>query len=252
MKRKYQLHAVSIHDGSAESGHYYTIIKDHSQNIWREVNDIRVKVVDEETVFEQSNGGCGLKTAYWLVYISDALHQQYTKLNINEYDPSAINKNVTNHIYGKRIPAPLLSQQDELNKKLRGEVDDFKNSEAANKVTSLYDRRLAELTTVIDSKDKNKDLANFYVNLFTKEMKDTSKRLLIDQCFFETQNVRRQQAERSEGIIMKIDEKSKGRPTYPQDGKNWISGDEMVKVTEAMTAYQERFLNTFIQAQVFG
>jgi hypothetical protein len=51
---------------------------------------------------------------------------------------------------------------------------------------------------------------------------------------------------------MKIDEKSKGRPTYPQDGKNWISEDEMVKVTGAMTAYQERFLNTFIQAQVFG
>jgi len=47
---KYQLHGVCIHDGSAESGHYYTLIKDHHQNVWREFNDIRVKIVDEETV----------------------------------------------------------------------------------------------------------------------------------------------------------------------------------------------------------
>ena len=51
-------------------------------------------------MFEQSNGGAGLKTAYWLVYISDELLNQYKKLNINEYDPSAMNKNVANHIYG--------------------------------------------------------------------------------------------------------------------------------------------------------
>ena len=69
----YQLHAVCIHDGSAESGHYYTFIKDHHQDVWREYNDIRVKVVDEETVLNQAKGGEGYKSAYWLVYISDKM-----------------------------------------------------------------------------------------------------------------------------------------------------------------------------------
>ena len=31
----YHLHGVCIHDGTAESGHYYSYIKDPTQNIWR-------------------------------------------------------------------------------------------------------------------------------------------------------------------------------------------------------------------------
>ena len=94
---------MCIHDGSAESGHYYTIIKDHHQNVWREFNDIRVKTVEEETVLSQSKGGDGYKSAYWLVYISDKVLQQYKQINYNQYDPVDMQKNVTNHIYGQRI-----------------------------------------------------------------------------------------------------------------------------------------------------
>ena len=65
------------------------------------------------------------------------------------------------------------------------EVDEFKNSEAANKVTALYDKRLVELQNIFEPKKDekapiNKELANFYACLYIKELKDTAKRLLLD------------------------------------------------------------------------
>jgi len=83
----YHLHAICVHDGGADSGHYFTFIKDHYQGIWRKFNDIRVTTVDEAEVMEQSIGGQGAMTAYWLVYISEAKFKEYRTININAYDP---------------------------------------------------------------------------------------------------------------------------------------------------------------------
>jgi hypothetical protein len=49
---RYHLHAICVHDGSAEGGHYFTFIKDHYQDIWRKFNDIRVTTVSEAEVME--------------------------------------------------------------------------------------------------------------------------------------------------------------------------------------------------------
>lgn len=67
----YHLHAVCVHDGNAESGHYYTFIYDHFQKKWRKYNDIRISDASEEDVLREINGGDDKKTAYWLVYVSD-------------------------------------------------------------------------------------------------------------------------------------------------------------------------------------
>jgi uncharacterized UBP type Zn finger protein len=69
-KNPYYLHAICVHDGSAQSGHYYAFIKDRHQNKWRKYNDIRVTEVSEEDVFKESNGGSGWASAYWVVYIN--------------------------------------------------------------------------------------------------------------------------------------------------------------------------------------
>ena len=61
-----------------------------------------MKIVDEETVLSQASGG-SFKSAYWLVYISERMLNEYKKINFNQYDPSGMQKNVTNHIYGQRI-----------------------------------------------------------------------------------------------------------------------------------------------------
>jgi len=87
----YHLHAVCIHDGSAESGHYYTLIKEHTTNIWRKFNDIKVETIAEKDVFENANGGFGQKTAFWVVYLSKSetqtasQFQLYQMSNNNHY-----------------------------------------------------------------------------------------------------------------------------------------------------------------------
>ena len=51
-KHKYILHSVLIHDGVADSGHYYTYIKNHTSETqnWIKFNDIHVNEVSEEKV----------------------------------------------------------------------------------------------------------------------------------------------------------------------------------------------------------
>lgn len=57
--KPYYLHALSIHDGNAYSGHYYALIYDRYNKKWRRFNDIRVSDIPEEEVFTQANGGHG-------------------------------------------------------------------------------------------------------------------------------------------------------------------------------------------------
>jgi ubiquitin carboxyl-terminal hydrolase 25/28 len=104
----YFLHAILIHDGNAESGHYYTFIFDRVADKWWRYNDFQVSEETEENVMSESfgdnNNSCQ-KTAYSLIYINEYIESQFTgsslhlwgsgvpkSLNINEDDRSTIMK----------------------------------------------------------------------------------------------------------------------------------------------------------------
>ena len=72
-KEPYHLHSIAVHQGGAESGHYFAYIYDRAQQKWRKYNDIRVTDVTEEEVFKASEGGDGWETAYWVVYVQDSI-----------------------------------------------------------------------------------------------------------------------------------------------------------------------------------
>lgn len=56
-KYKYLLSSILIHDGSADSGHYYSYIFDHDCKKWRKFNDIQVTdEIDETKVLNESYG----------------------------------------------------------------------------------------------------------------------------------------------------------------------------------------------------
>ena len=84
----YHLHAVCIHDGNATSGHYYTFINDRIQKKWRRFNDLRVSDATEEEVFNESSGGDGWKTAYWVVYVNDDIEKELRQNDIHTYKPN--------------------------------------------------------------------------------------------------------------------------------------------------------------------
>ena len=78
----YHLHAVCVHDGGAQSGHYYTFIKDHKAGVWRKFNDLKCDKVEEKEVYEHANGGSGAKTAFWVVYLSNQELQTASGANL--------------------------------------------------------------------------------------------------------------------------------------------------------------------------
>ena len=59
-----------MHEGDANSGHFFCFIKDHKENKWRKFNDTNIKEVTEEEVLLYSEGGHGYFTAFWVFYIS--------------------------------------------------------------------------------------------------------------------------------------------------------------------------------------
>jgi ubiquitin carboxyl-terminal hydrolase 25 len=69
----YYLHAILIHEGTAESGHYYSFIYDRKQDLWWRFSDVNVSIEVEEVVFKEAFGGqiASLKTAYSLIYINE-------------------------------------------------------------------------------------------------------------------------------------------------------------------------------------
>ena len=68
----YYLHAILIHDGTAESGHYYSFIFDRKSQSWWRFSDVNVGPEVETVVMNESFGGLNdsKKTAYCLIYIN--------------------------------------------------------------------------------------------------------------------------------------------------------------------------------------
>lgn len=76
-ERPYLLHAVLIHDGLAENGHYYTYQYDRSIKGWWLINDHKVQLVEEKQVMQDALGvTSGYKNCCNLVYISKLIADQ--------------------------------------------------------------------------------------------------------------------------------------------------------------------------------
>lgn len=68
----YSLHAVLVHRGSANAGHYYSFVRADfgDADTWYKCNDESVETVDWNTVAESSFGGAGKDSAYCFIYAS--------------------------------------------------------------------------------------------------------------------------------------------------------------------------------------
>ncbi|XP_076974855.1 ubiquitin carboxyl-terminal hydrolase 25 isoform X3 [Tamandua tetradactyla] len=67
----YRLHAVLVHEGQANAGHYWAYIFDHHENRWMKYNDIAVTKSSWEELMRDSFGGYRNASAYCLMYIND-------------------------------------------------------------------------------------------------------------------------------------------------------------------------------------
>uniref|UniRef100_A0A8B9FCA0 ubiquitinyl hydrolase 1 n=1 Tax=Amazona collaria TaxID=241587 RepID=A0A8B9FCA0_9PSIT len=69
----YRLHAVLVHEGQANAGHYWAFIYDQSRKSWLKYNDISVTESSWEELERDSFGGLSNASAYCLMYINDKM-----------------------------------------------------------------------------------------------------------------------------------------------------------------------------------
>ncbi|NXQ95659.1 UBP28 hydrolase, partial [Sagittarius serpentarius] len=67
----YRLHAVLVHEGQANAGHYWAFVYDQPRQTWLKYNDISVTESSWEELERDSFGGSKNASAYCLMYISD-------------------------------------------------------------------------------------------------------------------------------------------------------------------------------------
>ncbi|XP_077198531.1 ubiquitin carboxyl-terminal hydrolase 25 isoform X2 [Paroedura picta] len=68
---RYRLHAVLVHEGQANAGHYWAYIYDRCQRRWMKYNDISVTKSTWEELERDSFGGYRNASAYCLMYVND-------------------------------------------------------------------------------------------------------------------------------------------------------------------------------------
>uniref|UniRef100_A0A672NBW0 Ubiquitin carboxyl-terminal hydrolase n=1 Tax=Sinocyclocheilus grahami TaxID=75366 RepID=A0A672NBW0_SINGR len=71
MQVPYRLHAVLVHEGQANAGHYWAYIFNPHQQRWMKYNDISVTKSSWEELVRDSFGGYRNASAYCLMYIDD-------------------------------------------------------------------------------------------------------------------------------------------------------------------------------------
>lgn len=77
------MHAIVIHDGGAETGHYYAYIYDRKLKKWYKFNDHNVSEEIEEVVFYDAYGDImSHKTAYCILYINEKIASLLNNVSI--------------------------------------------------------------------------------------------------------------------------------------------------------------------------
>ncbi|XP_057605086.1 ubiquitin carboxyl-terminal hydrolase 28 isoform X6 [Hippopotamus amphibius kiboko] len=82
----YRLHAVLVHEGQANSGHYWAYIYNQPRQVWLKYNDISVTESSWEELERDSYGGLRNVSAYCLMYINDKLPHFTAEAVLNDLD----------------------------------------------------------------------------------------------------------------------------------------------------------------------
>lgn len=190
-KHPYHLHSICVHDGGAESGHYFAYIYDRQQKKWRKYNDIRVMDVTEEEVFKQAEGGDSWASASWVVYVQDEIAKTLDHSNINYYtvpeqDPT---RDFSKHCYGALIPPDVEAVVAAENAALAKEIDDQRNTKFFQDLKSLYTTRWKAYKDNFlsgSSSDKSINLKCLAHHLYAKNEANILKKVLLAECYQQT------------------------------------------------------------------
>ncbi|CAD8199682.1 unnamed protein product [Paramecium octaurelia] len=137
---KYQLQSVLIHEGMANSGHYYTYIKDFRLNKWFKFNDIRVTEETREKVFQDAIGVKPGINAYLLIYVKDEFVQEEVKFPKRLYSTST-EKDYLQDSYGSFLSQSQNESIKRENQLFQNEIEDYKQARIIERIAEAYQTR---------------------------------------------------------------------------------------------------------------
>ncbi|CAK60951.1 unnamed protein product (macronuclear) [Paramecium tetraurelia] len=139
-KHKYLLQSILIHDGQANSGHYYTYIKDFRRETWFKFNDIHVGVETKEKVFQDAFGMKTGVNAYLLIYARIDIVKQELESQIRSYRISS-EQGYLNDKYGSFLNYMQREQLAKENQLFYNEIEEYKSSRIIEKLIESYQIR---------------------------------------------------------------------------------------------------------------
>jgi len=166
-KTPYYLHSIMIHDGTHESGHYYTFIKDFSNGIYRMYNDISVSEVDISRVTEESKGGKGTINAYSLVYVCEETWKNCSKANLHNYSLQGRDSHSTD-AYNELVPPLLAEKVYKENDALMDTIEEAECSDMAKHIISMYEARYEKIKTFMEKEKPSLECASSITQFFFK------------------------------------------------------------------------------------
>lgn len=222
-ERPYFLHAIMVHDGVAEQGHYFTFIYDRVKKMWWKLNDHNVCMELESDVFRVAFGGEGHSSACNLIYMSKHIADQidlYKKPLFTEQHAEFFN-----------IAKPLKRSIQEQNYRFTIQQQNFVVTHCVQKINSTFKARLNRLEEEEQSLNTIEEmkLHSFFHYLKNVGFNGYAKWMTLNQCFKE---------EHPQGLDIVQLQKNEGNEQHD------------VIYTELLKHYQDRFLSLTQQEQI--
>lgn len=86
LKLAYKLHAVFMHQGQANYGHYWIYILDHDEQQWWKYNDSIVSKVNESEIYRDTTGDTA--NPYFLVYVDANKANDFVETIVKKQQPA--------------------------------------------------------------------------------------------------------------------------------------------------------------------
>lgn len=177
-ERPFFLHAIMIHDGVAEQGHYFTYVYDRVKKQWWKLNDHDASMELEEEVFKTAFGDNGTqRSACNIVYMSKHIADQIDKYKKPLYTEGhaelfKIQKKTKQEIQEKNYNFTISQQQ-------------FIVSQCVSRINTSFRARLGKLQEEWDALQGIEDmkLHSFYHYLKSIEFGGYAKWMTLNQVF---------------------------------------------------------------------
>ncbi|XP_027969648.1 ubiquitin carboxyl-terminal hydrolase 25 isoform X3 [Eumetopias jubatus] len=168
----YRLHAVLVHEGQANAGHYWAYIFDHRENRWMKYNDIAVTKSSWEELVRDSFGGYRNASAYCLMYINDKA-QFLIKEELNKETGQAL-------VGIETLPPDLRDFVEEDNQRFEKELEEW-DAQLAQKALQeklLASQKLRESESSVTTAGEPEYLEQPSRSDFSKHLKEETIRII--------------------------------------------------------------------------